>query len=74
MEQEINYRCLIGRNRTGSEPGGTRIHAIYRSESAFGTAICGAQPGRRSNGWSDYEFACATCPKCMKKLKKKVTP
>lgn len=57
-----------GQCRTGSERGGPRYHAVEGSD--FGPALCGYRPGRRSNGWSDYEGEQLTCPKCIKKLAK----
>lgn len=68
---ELIFSYLTGRNRTGSEPGGTLIHAIRGDGEHFPTfrpALCGAKPGRRSNGWSELTSDHATCPKCLKKL------
>lgn len=67
------FTYLTGRNRTGAEPTGTLIHAVEVEEGAtypsyFGKALCGAEPGRRSNGWSDYRAKEPTCPKCIKRL------
>jgi hypothetical protein len=64
------YTYLTGRGRTGSDSTGPRIHALEDGTSEFGKAICGAEPGRRSNGWSEYRAPAATCPKCLKKLEK----
>lgn len=71
MNNEIFYTYLVGRNRTATERTGTLMHAIEgdgKSYPMFGKAICGAQPSRRSNGWSEYRADAATCPKCLKKL------
>lgn len=68
------YSYLTGRGRTGSDSTGPLYHAInVRGEGpfpTFGAAICGARPGKRSNGWSDYLGDHATCPKCLKKLER----
>lgn len=31
-------------------------------------ALCGAQPGRRSVGWSDGDEGTVTCPRCAARL------
>lgn len=63
---------LTGRCRSGAENGGTRIHAIdaFDTYPSFAKAICGAKPGRLSNGWSGYRAEQPTCPRCIKKLEK----
>lgn len=61
-------KMLAGRCASGEERGhGTKWHALKD-----GRALCGAQPGRRSAGWSSYTKLGqdATCPKCLKKLGK----
>ena len=62
-------RILTGRCRTGSERGGTKAHAVA-GDSDWATALCGAKPGRLSNGWSDFRPTEITCPKCIAKLAK----
>jgi hypothetical protein len=64
------YSYLTGRGRTATDGMGVQIHAIKGGDSYphFGKALCGAQPGKRSNGWSDYRADYATCPRCLKKL------
>jgi hypothetical protein len=67
------YSYLTGRGRTGSDSTGPLYHAILAPDGylpSFGKALCGAQPGRLSNGWSDHTSDHATCPKCLKKLEK----
>jgi hypothetical protein len=66
----IVYSYLTGRGRTGSDSMGTLVHAVESvdGELCFETAVCGARPGKRSNGWSDYRPARVTCPKCLKKM------
>lgn len=74
MSKRIFYAYLTGRNRTATERTGHLFHAIQGEDNyypGFGKAICGAQPGRRSNGWSEHRSDYATCPKCLKKLQAK---
>jgi hypothetical protein len=65
------YTYLSGRGANGNQGDrGVQIHAI-RGEASypnFATAICGATPGKRSEGWSEYRADAPTCPKCAKKL------
>jgi hypothetical protein len=63
-------KMLTGRNRTGSECGGVLAHAVV-DDSWFAKALCGAQPGKRSNGWSEYRPQAVTCPKCLAKMQVK---
>jgi hypothetical protein len=65
----LTPKILTGQCRTGSERGGRLAHAVP-GMSEWGKALCGAQPGRRSNGWSDYPAKAVTCPKCLEKLAK----
>lgn len=68
---DVFYTYLTGRGRTGTDATGPLIHAIssdFDHYPSFGSAICGAKPGKRSNGWSEYRADHATCPKCLKKL------
>jgi hypothetical protein len=64
------YTYLTGRGRTGSDSTGPLIHAVDTDDSYpnFTVAVCGAEPGPRSNGWSEYRAATPTCPKCIKRL------
>jgi hypothetical protein len=69
-EKELGYQILsmLGRLRNEFQrDSGTRFHAV-RFDSY--KAICGAEPGRRSVGWSLYHGEEVTCPRCLKKLKK----
>ena len=68
---------LAGRCTDGLERGqGTNLHAIpatqVRREGAFaeamGRALCGAQPGRRSVGWTVCEQGQVSCPRCQRTL------
>lgn len=61
------YRVLrlAGRCSNGFERGsGSRFHAVLGSQYA---ALCGAEPGRMSAGWSTHEGETVTCPRCLKK-------
>jgi hypothetical protein len=85
----LGYRpaYLTGRCRSDSDFGGTVVHAVptYVDEPThddsictWGTALCGAKPARRSNGfngepWNDQGLEAVTCPKCREKLDKLVT-
>jgi hypothetical protein len=69
-DRKKGYRTLTlaGRCRNGAERDhGTRWHAVpiggYK-------ALCGAEPGRRSVGWSSgrIEDQGVTCPRCKKRL------
>lgn len=65
------YTYLSGRGATGAQGDrGVQIHAIKGKDRYphFGAALCGATPGKRSGGWSEYRSDSATCPRCLKKL------
>jgi hypothetical protein len=72
-EQMQGYEVLVmlGRLSNGFESDhGTRYHAVK-----FGShkAVCGAQPGRRSVGWTFDPRGHGkeiTCPRCIAKLKR----
>lgn len=67
----MKYAQLTGRCANGAQrDAGHLWHAVDTDDRFpnFATAVCGAKPGRRSCGWSDYLGDHATCPKCMKKL------
>jgi len=73
-DDERGYEVLMlaGRCANGSElDSGTRWHAVPKGKY---TAVCGATYGRRSAGWSSYIklHQPVTCPRCLKKLNKKV--
>lgn len=73
----MNYAQLTGRLATGAQLGhGHLWHAVDtdREFPNFATAVCGAKPGRRSNGWSDALGTAVTCPRCIKKLVKLKEP
>lgn len=73
---------LVGQCRSGIDAAGTVVHAVptYVDDlnhddwiCTWGTALCGARPGKRSNGFSDEPYKhqgleVVTCPKCLKKL------
>src|SRR5262245_9655428 len=65
---------LAGRCSDGAErDGGRKIHVILAEGIAlpfpcYATALCGAKPGRLSNGWVEVDGAeQPTCPRCAKK-------
>lgn len=58
-------RCVNGAERDH----GTLFHALPVGNGYV--ALCGAKPGRRSVGWSDYgKHNEVTCPRCIAKLAK----
>ena len=60
-----NGRMLTGRCANGAERGrGKLVHAAPES---WGKAVCGAQPGRLSAGWTHQTYP-VTCPKCLKRI------
>jgi len=65
-------RMMMGRLASGLQGGhGVRIHATEPGKTAAycrGKALCGAEPGRRSAGWSPPEELPVNCPKCLKKM------
>jgi len=65
-------RMLAGRCANGAElDSGTRWHAVPIGDHGMSwTALCGAEPGRRSAGWSHWIVSgqAVTCPRCLKKL------
>lgn len=59
---------LAGRCSDGAErDGGTLFHVV--PEGSW-KALCGAQPGRRSVGWSAYVRATPSCIRCVSKQQK----
>jgi hypothetical protein len=71
MEQTRGYqaRTMTGRCANGAERDhGTRTHAVKFGQYK---AICGAEPGRRSVGWSTpWNGRDITCPRCIKRLER----
>ncbi|MGB5786635.1 MAG: hypothetical protein WBH11_14730 [Stenotrophomonas geniculata] len=68
---------LAGRCANGLERGqGTKLHAIPAVQvsrhggfvEATGKALCGAEPGRRSVGWTVCEQHPVSCPRCQRAL------
>lgn len=66
-------RMMMGRLASGVQGGhGVKVHATEPGKTAAycrGKAICGAEPGKRSAGWSGVEQLPVNCPKCLKKMK-----
>jgi hypothetical protein len=64
----LTGRCADGAQRDG----GRRLHVVLRPHGAlsvpcFDTALCGAKPGRLSNGWTESDGAeVPTCPRCRR--------
>ncbi|WP_168356106.1 hypothetical protein [Stenotrophomonas maltophilia] len=74
---EVLAAKLAGRCANGLERGqGTKLHAIPAAQvrqhggfvEATGKALCGAQPGRRSVGWTVCEQHLVSCPRCQRVL------
>ncbi|WP_267122940.1 hypothetical protein [Xanthomonas sacchari] len=70
---------LAGRCANGLERGqGSNLHAIPSSQvrrqggftEAAGKALCGAEPGRRSVGWTVCEQQPVSCPRCLRALER----
>jgi len=62
---------LVGRCANGAErDGGIRSHVLMAEglglpSPCYATAICGAKPGRLSNGWEELDGAeRPTCSRC----------
>lgn len=67
MTEEIKPLRLAGRCANGSErDSGARFHAV---PGTSWRALCGAEPGRRSAGWSEHAGPAVTCPRCLRKMK-----
>jgi hypothetical protein len=70
---KLHALSMAGRCANGSERDhGKLMHAVpaeNHGNGRMGKAVCGAQPGKRSAGWSDpIEGRVPTCPRCLKKL------
>ncbi len=72
---------LAGRCANGLERGqGTNLHAVPAAQvrhnfgliEATGKALCGAQPGRRSVGWTTCESQPVSCPRCQRAIARAV--
>ena len=63
---------LTGRCADGAErDGGRKIHAVALTEMSWGHALCGARPGRLSNGWVEVNGPeVPTCPRCRRRGEK----
>ena len=71
---------LTGRCANGAErDGGRRSHIVLSdvrpngsmSFPSFETALCGAKPGRLSNGWTEVDGAeQPSCPRCQTRAAK----
>ena len=66
--QQIVAARLAGRCADGFERGrGQKWHAIPQA-AEFGTALCGATPGRLSAGWYENPAEAITCARCLRRL------
>lgn len=67
----MKYTSVVksGRARNGAHrDAGTIVHAVTDFDfPSWDKAVCGAEPGRRGNGWTDSTNE-INCPKCLKKL------
>lgn len=66
----MNYkpRQMTGRCFNGAERDRGRLyHAVALDSRPWDAALCGAKPGMRGNGWSDYIGEAVTCPRCLRK-------
>jgi len=64
MPRRLTGRCWNGAERDS----GHVYHAVSPENAAYGKALCGAQPGLRSNGWAELLGPAVTCPKCAQKM------
>lgn len=62
----LTGRCADGAQRGG----GVKIHWVPSGQT-YGTALCGAKPGRLSSGWDEMDGPeTPTCPRCQAKVRK----
>jgi hypothetical protein len=68
---------LTGRGADGERNGGRRIHVLQvladdaPQPPRWGKAVCGAIPGRLSNGWVEVDGPeVPTCPRCQQKTRR----
>lgn len=72
---ELTAYCAThktGRCANGAERGrGLVLHAVERGTfEGVGNALCGAEPGNRSAGWSGVmrPLDQVNCPRCLKRI------
>lgn len=66
---EVTPGILAGRCASGAQGGrGRRVHGLLDGLTLFGAAMCGAEPGRQSGGWSKPIDPTITCPRCRRKV------
>ncbi len=63
---------LAGRCANGAERDGGKLFHILTTFSEFGTALCGATPGKTSGGWCESPGE-ATCIRCKAKAERQAT-
>jgi hypothetical protein len=67
-----NYRAvyMLGRCANGAQRDtGRKVHA---KPDGQWRALCGAEPGSQSAGWTENDQPAVTCPRCLAKLKRQV--
>ena len=64
----MRYTYLTGCCANGAQRDAGRLFHAVPGNSAFGKALCGATPGRRSSGWSESEGKAPTCDRCRSSL------
>lgn len=64
IPMKLSGRCANGFERDR----GSVIHALPAGTEYWGTALCGAKPGRRSAGWAAMQGSSLTCVACAKKV------
>ena len=64
----MKAKRLTGRCANGAERDGGKLSHLI--EDCRNIALCGAKPGKRSNGWSIYDETEVTCKKCLDRLMK----
>lgn len=64
---DVHPRHLLGSCASGAESDKGRLsHGVVGDSWK---ALCGAEPGRRSAGWAEYDDAEVTCKRCLAKMK-----
>jgi hypothetical protein len=66
----IYARTMTGRCRRGLDKTGLKVHALQFDGRypSWARAMCGAKPGDRGNGWSQWKAPQVDCPECLKRL------
>ncbi len=67
LQPAVIARHMLGRCANGYERDSGRLSHAVRADNW--QSLCGAEPGRRSAGWSEYADESVTCPRCLRKMK-----